>query len=217
MYTYRDGGHHDAVDPGTVLLKITTMLMMVVVIMTMTLNIITITMVLISAIIIIIIVVMIIIIRATRMRPAPPRAPPRNAKLNPGPSSPLVTVSFASWGWWGGARFEGFAPGAGCPLGLPLAILGGVGGARASRDSFLGRAALSDCRWPFWQPGFRCAGATRRIMSMVVIKNNKGVRCVVGRSRSRPWSPSPVAVGARAGADRGRSRRARRRSPGNQT
>ena len=107
-----------------VLLKITTMLMMVVVIMTMTLNIITITMVLISAIIIIIIVVMIIIIRATRMRPAPPpRAPPWNAKLNPGPSSPLVTVSFASWGWRGGARFEGFVPGAGCPLGLPLAIL----------------------------------------------------------------------------------------------
>ena len=105
-----------------VLLKITTMLMMVVVIMTMTLNIITITMVLISAIIIIIIVVMIIIIRATRMRPAPP-PPPWNAKLNPGPSSPLVTVSFASWGWWGGARFEGFVPGAGCPLGLPLAIL----------------------------------------------------------------------------------------------
>ena len=53
----------------------------------------------------------------------PPRAPPWNAKLNPGPSSPLVTVSFASWGWWGGARFEGFVPGAGCPLGLPLAIL----------------------------------------------------------------------------------------------
>ena len=107
-----------------VLLKITTMLMMVVVIMTMTLNIITITMVLISAIIIIIIVVMIIIIRATRMRPAPPPPPPPwNAKLNPGPSSPLVTVSFASWGWWGGARFEGFVPGAGCPLGLPLAIL----------------------------------------------------------------------------------------------
>ena len=108
-----------------VLLKITTMLMMVVVIMTMTLNIITVTMVLISAIIIIIIVVMIIIIRATRMRPAPPapRPPPWNAKLNPGPSSPLVTVSFASWGWWGGARFEGFVPGAGCPLGLPLAIL----------------------------------------------------------------------------------------------
>ena len=49
--------------------------------------------------------------------------PPWNAKLNPGPSSPLVTVSFASWGWWGGARFEGFVPGAGCPLGLPLAIL----------------------------------------------------------------------------------------------
>ena len=106
-----------------VLLKITTMLMMVVVIMTMTLNIITVTMVLISAIIIIIIVVMIIIIRATRMRPAPPPRPPWNAKLNPGPSSPLVTVSFASWGWWGGARFEGFVPGAGCPLGLPLAIL----------------------------------------------------------------------------------------------
>ena len=106
-----------------VLLKITTMLMMVVVIMTMTLNIITIAMVLISAIIIIIIVVMIIIIRATRMRPAPPPRPPWNAKLNPGPSSPLVTVSFASWGWWGGARFEGFVPGAGCPLGLPLAIL----------------------------------------------------------------------------------------------
>ena len=106
-----------------VLLKITTMLMMVVVIMTMTLNIITITMVLISAIIITIIVVMIIIIRATRMRPAAPPNPPWNAKLNPGPSSPLVTVSFASWGWWGGARFEGFVPGAGCPLGLPLAIL----------------------------------------------------------------------------------------------
>ena len=103
-----------------VLLKITTMLMMVVVIMTMTLNIITITMVLISAIIIIIIVVMIIIIRATRMRPAPP---PLECKAE---SRPLVAARHGQLcflGVEGGGRFEGFVPGAGCPLGLPLAIL----------------------------------------------------------------------------------------------
>ena len=107
-----------------VLLKITTMLMMVVVIMTMTLNIITITMVLISAIIIIIIVVMIIIIRATRMRPAPPPRPPLECKAE---SRPLVAARHGQLCFLGvvggGARFEGFVPGAGCPLGLPLAIL----------------------------------------------------------------------------------------------
>ena len=66
--------------------------------------------------------------------------------------------------------------------------------------------------------GFRRRAACIRIVMVATMtpSTQVPVRCVVGRSRSRPGSPSPVAVGARAGADRGRSRRARRRSPGNQ-
>ena len=128
-----------------VLLKITTMSMMVMVLTAMmVIIIIMIIMVIINNISIIIntmtaiIITMIIIIRATHICPAFPLPPECKAESRPLVAARPGQLCFLGGG---GARFEGFVPGAGCPLGLPLATL-------ANRLSMRGGAEAQSARRP---------------------------------------------------------------------